>query len=77
MNHCVACGQPIERVISPHTLPNGRVVQVPFDNHHCSERFENMRQGVDRREQEPYERYPNFASRLSSGFSLLREFGDF
>ena len=77
MNRCVACGREIEQVRSPVTLPNGRTYQYPFDNHHCSERFENMRQGIDRREREAYERVPNFVTRLSAGFKALSEFGDF
>jgi hypothetical protein len=77
MSKCVACGQYIEQVMGSVTLPSGRTYQTTFDNHHCPERFENMRQGVDRREREHYERSPNFATRLSVGFKALSEFGDF
>jgi hypothetical protein len=76
MSHCVACGQKIETVVSPYTLPSGRVVDAPFHNHHCSERFENMRRAIDRRSQETYPQRPTEGERLNAGFNMLALGGD-
>ena len=57
---CVACGKKIEQV----------------GNHHCDEKFERHMQGVDRREQETFDRGRSEAARLNYGFSLLALRGD-
>lgn len=60
ITHCAACGVKIEL----------------YGDHHCDPKFERQREGIDRREQEWYERPPSWATRLNVGFSLLRLAGD-
>jgi hypothetical protein len=60
-HQCVACGAKIEL----------------FGNHHCSQAFENRRQGIDRRSQEHVTHTPAEAARLNYGFYLLSLRGGF
>ncbi len=58
MENCVACGKPIDRY---------------RESHHCDPKWENRVEGRNKAENEAIEYRPNFATRLSYGFSLLNK----
>ncbi len=57
---CVSCGKPLEYN-----------KETKRQNHHCSKKHENMRNGQDRVEFRKQKK-PSFGSRLNDGFDMTR-----